>query len=130
MRVALTLNLIDCDGQTNVLQQNTLDFERWIEKIQNDDWLATYGPEWNKMRKLRKIRNETNENLPMLIKYELHSNVVGKTQTKVGRDILFIERNLDFQIPCRRLTIVLPQLRFNNSSDKICLRKNNYHNTR
>jgi type I restriction enzyme M protein len=37
---------------------------------------------------------------------------------KVGRDILFIERNLDFLKPGGRMAIVLPQGRFNNSSDK------------
>lgn len=40
------------------------------------------------------------------------------TQQKVGRDILFIERNLDFLKPGGRMAIVLPQGRFNNSSDK------------
>ena len=38
--------------------------------------------------------------------------------SKVGRDILFIERNLDFLKPGGRMAIVLPQGRFNNSSDK------------
>jgi type I restriction enzyme M protein len=42
----------------------------------------------------------------------------GKWQSKVGRDILFIERNLDFLKPGGRMGIVLPQGRFNNSSDK------------
>ena len=37
---------------------------------------------------------------------------------KVGRDILFIERNLDFLKPGGRMAVVLPQGRFNNSSDK------------
>ena len=41
-----------------------------------------------------------------------------KTQNKVGRDILFIERNLDFLKDGGRMAIVLPQGRFNNSSDK------------
>jgi type I restriction enzyme M protein len=36
----------------------------------------------------------------------------------VGRDVLFIERNLDFLKPGGRMAIVLPQGRFNNSSDK------------
>ena len=42
----------------------------------------------------------------------------GKAQTKVGRDILFIERNLDFIKPGGRMVIVLPQGRFNNTNDK------------
>jgi type I restriction enzyme M protein len=41
-----------------------------------------------------------------------------KKQNKVGRDILFIERNLSFLKPGGRMAVVLPQGRFNNSSDK------------
>lgn len=41
-----------------------------------------------------------------------------KPQNTVGRDILFIERNLNFIKPGGRMAIVLPQGRFNNSSDK------------
>lgn len=41
-----------------------------------------------------------------------------KHQNTVGRDILFIERNLSFIKPGGRMAIVLPQGRFNNSSDK------------
>ncbi|HMY37694.1 MAG TPA: N-6 DNA methylase [Marinagarivorans sp.] len=41
-----------------------------------------------------------------------------KNQNKVGRDILFIERNLQFLKPGGRMAVVLPQGRFNNASDK------------
>jgi type I restriction enzyme M protein len=41
-----------------------------------------------------------------------------KDQNTVGRDILFIERNLNFIKPGGRMAIVLPQGRFNNSSNK------------
>lgn len=41
-----------------------------------------------------------------------------KNQTNVGRDILFIERNLNFLKPGGRMAVVLPQGRFNNASDK------------
>lgn len=41
-----------------------------------------------------------------------------KDQNTVGRDILFVERNLNFIKPGGRMAIVLPQGRFNNSSDK------------
>ncbi|WP_404840697.1 class I SAM-dependent DNA methyltransferase [Aeromonas media] len=41
-----------------------------------------------------------------------------KNQSKVGRDILFIERNLQFLKPGGRMAVVLPQGRFNNASDK------------
>ena len=54
----------------------------------------------------------------ILARYDLGKKPNGKYQTKVGRDILFIERNLDFLKPGGRMAIVLPQGRFNNSSDK------------
>ena len=54
----------------------------------------------------------------ILSHYELAKNDKGKWQKKVGRDILFIERNLNFLKPGGRMAVVLPQGRFNNSSDK------------
>jgi type I restriction enzyme M protein len=42
----------------------------------------------------------------------------GKWQDKQGRDILFIERNLEFLKPGGRMCIVLPQGRYNNSTDE------------
>ena len=54
----------------------------------------------------------------IISRYELGKKSNGKWQNKVGRDILFIERNLNFLAPGGRMAIVLPQGRFNNSSDK------------
>ena len=54
----------------------------------------------------------------ILAKYEFGKNANGKYQNAVGRDILFIERNLDFLKSGGRMAVVLPQGRFNNSSDK------------
>ena len=54
----------------------------------------------------------------ILQRYELAKKENGKFADKLGRDILFIERNLDFLKPGGRMAIVLPQGRFNNSSDK------------
>ena len=135
VRVARTLNLIAGDGQTNVLHLNTLDFDRWDESTGNEEWSDTYSEGWKKLKKLRKERNSNQDfcfdilmaNPPfagdikeshILAKYELGRNKDGKNQSKVGRDILFIERNLNFLKPGGRMAIVLPQGRFNNSSDK------------
>ena len=110
VRVARTLNLIAGDGQTNVLHLNTLDWERWDEKTKDEDWLDVYGQGWTKLKKLRKSKNENRDfgfdilmaNPPfagdikesrIISKYDLGKNSAGKYQTKVGRDILFIERN-------------------------------------
>jgi len=135
VRVGRTLNLIAGDGQTNVLHLNTLDYDRWDEKTKTEDWLDVYGEGWKKLRKLRATKDENRDfqfdvlmaNPPfagdiketrILAKYELGKKPDGKYQTAVGRDILFIERNLSFVKPGGRLALVLPQGRFNNSSDK------------
>ncbi|MBF1152903.1 MAG: N-6 DNA methylase [[Eubacterium] sulci] len=135
VRVARTLNLIAGDGQTNVLHLNTLDYERWENTTKTEDWTDTYNEGWKKLKKIRTTKNSDYSfefdilmaNPPfagdikesrIIAKYELGKNSKGKYQSKVGRDILFIERNLNFLKPGGRMAIVLPQGRFNNSSDK------------
>lgn len=54
----------------------------------------------------------------IISKYELGKKADGKYHNKVGRDILFIERNLNFLKPGVRMAIVLPQGRFNNANEK------------
>lgn len=135
VRVAKMLNLIAGDGKTNVLHLNTLDYERWDEVTKEEQWTDTYNEGWKKLKKLRSIKNSNQffnfdilmANPPfagdikeskMISCYELGKNAKGKMQSKVGRDILFIERNLNFLKPGGRMAVVLPQGRFNNSSDK------------
>lgn len=135
VRVARTLNLIAGDGETNILHLNTLDYERWNETVKNPDWLMTYGNGFKRLEALKKEANSYKDflfdilmaNPPfagdikesrIIHKYELGYNSKNKPKPKVGRDILFIERNLDFIKPGGRLAIVLPQGRFNNTSDK------------
>ena len=136
VRVARTLNLIAGDGETNVLHLNTLDYARWSDRTGGDTkWRDTYGRGFGRLEKLRVEKGENKRfkfdilmaNPPfagdikesrLLHQYELGFKANGKAQTKVGRDILFIERNLDFLKPGGRMAIVLPQGRFNNTSDK------------
>lgn len=136
VRVARTLNLIAGDGETNVLHLNTLDFDRWGDKTEKDlKWINTYGEGFERLTKLRTNKNQNKQfgfdilmaNPPfagdikesrILHQYELGFNAKGKPRSKVGRDILFIERNLDFLKPGGRMAIVLPQGRFNNTLDK------------
>ncbi|MCY3955947.1 MAG: N-6 DNA methylase [Nitrospira sp.] len=137
VRVARTLNLIAGDGETNVLHLNTLDFDRWNDKTEKDKkWINTYGNGFQRLEKLRAEKGQNKKfnfdvlmaNPPfagdikesrILHQYELGFKADGKkAQSKVGRDILFIERNLDFLKPGGRMAIVLPQGRFNNTSDK------------
>ena len=137
VRVARTLNLIAGDGETNVLHLNTLDYERWSDRTEKDSkWINTYGRGFERLKALR-INQDSNKyfnfdvlmaNPPfagdikenrLLHQYEFGFKQDGKrAQNKVGRDILFIERNLDFLKPGGRMAIVLPQGRFNNVSDK------------
>ncbi len=137
VRVARTLNLIAGDGETNVLHLNTLDYDRWGDKTDKDKkWINTYGNGFQRLEKLRAEQGQNKQfnfdvlmaNPPfagdikesrILHQYELGFKADGKkAQSKVGRDILFIERNLDFLKPGGRMAIVLPQGRFNNTSDK------------
>jgi len=136
VRVARTLNLIAGDGQTNVLHLNTLDYELWDEITDQEEWDDVYNAGFKRLKRRRpKGSKDYREfqfdllmaNPPfagdikeprMIARYDLAKKPDGKWQTKVGRDILFIERNLDFLKPGGRMAIVLPQGRFNNSSDK------------
>ena len=140
VRVSRCLNLIAGDGQTNVLHLNTLDYKRWDETTKQPDWNDTYNEGWKKLRKLIAKKDDYRNfkftvlmaNPPfagdikqtdMLSPYELAHKLTkdghpGKLETSVGRDLLFIERNLDFLAPGGRMAVVLPQGRFNNSSDQ------------
>lgn len=136
VRVSRCLNLIAGDGQTNVLHMNTLDWPKWEETTKQDEWQETYGPGWTKLKKQRaKKRGDYRRfnfdvvmaNPPfagdikqtdMLAPYVIAQKDNGKYESSVGRDLLFIERNLDFLKPGGRMAVVLPQGRFNNSSDQ------------
>lgn len=133
VRVARTLNLIAGDGHTNVLHLNTLDYDRWDETAKQEDWLRTYFEGFDRLKDLRRGKGYQEFDFDIVManppfagdvketrilgRYELGKNAKGKMQSKVGRDILFIERNLDFLKPGGRMAIVLPQGRFNNGSD-------------
>ena len=137
VRVSRCLNLIAGDGESNVLHLNTLDWTKWQETAQQDDWSDTYGNGWRRLRRLRARSRQADyrqfnfdilmANPPfagdikqsdMLSPYELAHKSTGKLERSVGRDLLFIERNLDFLRPGGRMAIVLPQGRFNNVTDQ------------
>jgi type I restriction enzyme M protein len=136
VRVSRTLNLIAGDGETNVLHMNSLDYERWNDNyIKNRQWLSTYSKGFERLEKLQNGKGFKEFDFDIVManppfagdikesrlihKYDLGFNEKGKPQNKVGRDILFIERNLNFLKPGGRMAIVLPQGRFNNTSDKV-----------
>lgn len=135
VRVSRTLNMIAGDGKTNVLHLNSLDYSRWEEKLKDDRWSRTYLDGYYRMLDLAKNRKDPKEfNFDMVLanppfagdikdsrlisNFEI-STKNGKQQGKISRDILFIERNLDFLKEGGRMAIVLPQGRFNNTTDEL-----------
>jgi len=138
VRVARTLNLIAGDGQSNVIHLNTLDYGRWDEVVSNRAWRRNYNAVFERLLDIRPEDAADDDyrqfsfdllmaNPPfagdvkegtILARYDLGKSEKGKLQDKVGRDILFIERNLNFLKPGGRMAIVLPQGRFNNATDK------------
>ena len=135
VRVARTLNLIAGDGETNVLELNTLDYRQWSDKTDDKQWREVYRKGFKRLSQMRRTKGQDKTfsfdilmaNPPfsgpikesrLLHQYELAFDAKGKPKSQVGRDILFIERNLDFLKPGGRMAIVLPQGRFNNTDDK------------
>ncbi|MEA5001760.1 MAG: N-6 DNA methylase [Endomicrobiaceae bacterium] len=135
VRVARTLNMIAGDGKTNVLHLNTLDYTRWEEKQKDREWTKTYNDGFQRLLDLAKDPKNPKEfnfdivmaNPPfagdikdsrLISNYEVAFDGKGKKANKISRDVLFIERNLDFLKPGGRMAIVLPQGRFNNTSDE------------
>ncbi len=136
VRVAKTLNLIAGDGKTNVINLNTLDYSRWDEITKQERWQDAYFEGFRRLKKIRPsgandykefefdvlmanppFAGDIKEN-QIITKYELGKNSKGKWQNKIGRDILFIERNLNFLKSGGRMAIILPQGRFNNANDQ------------
>lgn len=135
VRVARCLNLIAGDGQTNVLHLNTLDFGRWHERVTDHEWYSVYQNGWDHLRShLENLGSYRDFNFDILMAnppfagdvkqtdilslFELGKKPNGRFESRVPRDVLFVERNLDFLRPGGRMAIVLPQGRLNNPSDK------------
>ena len=143
VRVGRMLNIIAGDGHTNVIELNSLDYSNWSKSYSSDrKWTAKYNEGFRKLEQLSANPTATKDihkykeftfdilmanppfagdldNKEQLEIYDLGYNAKGKLQNKVGRDILFIERNLKFLKPGGRMAVVLPQGRFNNSGDKL-----------
>lgn len=134
VRIAKALNLIAGDGKTNVYRLNTLDPRNWDVDGQvgmrprlrrfpgdpsRDEWnqknfryfdfdvLMTNPPFAGEIRDSR-----------ILHQYDIAQRDDGRWESSLGRDALFIERNLEFLRPGGRMAIVLPQGRFNNMGDQ------------
>lgn len=133
IKIAKALNLIAGDGKTNVYRANTLDPRSWSDEIKVGlrDRLQRFPDDpqkdrWNREHYRYFDFDVLMTNPPfagdikdsrILQQYDLAKKANGKWQNKVGRDVLFIQRNLEFLKPGGRMAIVLPQGRMNNVSD-------------
>lgn len=143
VRVGRMLNIIAGDGHTNVIELNSLDYPNWKKAYTSvEKWQNKYHEGFSKLSQMSMAPDALKDvekykafkfdvlmanppfagdldNKEQIEIYDLAHNSKGKLQNKVGRDILFIERNLNFLKPGGRMAIVLPQGRFNNSGDKM-----------
>jgi type I restriction enzyme M protein len=133
VKIARAINLIAGDGRTNVYRANTLAPYLWDDTVRVGlrDRLRRFPdhPErdrWNQEHYRYFDLDVLLTNPPfagdiserrILNQYELARRARDKVAAKQGRDILFIERNLEFLRPGGRMAIILPQGRFNNTTD-------------
>jgi type I restriction enzyme M protein len=133
VKIAKALNLIAGDGKSNVCRANSLDPRTWDEEARAKlkprlrRFSDAQKDKWNKETYRFFDFDLVLTNPPfagdiqdtrILNQYELSKNDKGKVQTSVSRDVLFIERNLEFLRPGGRAALVLPQSRFNNLTDE------------
>lgn len=131
VKIAKALNLIAGDGKSNVYELNSLDPPTW-----EDEGKSAFRPLLTRFDNAAEDEQNRREfqhfdfdilitNPPfaggigereILRQYRLAERN-GRTVSKIGRDILFIERNLNFLKYGGRLAIVLPQGRLNNTND-------------
>jgi type I restriction enzyme M protein len=137
VKIARALMLIAGDGKSHIFKLNSLDPREWMfddqdrldarskllkilrpmsdyEKDEdnkknfryfNFDVLLTNPPFAGEIKQKELLKN-----------YEIARNKQGKIPNAVERDILFIERDLNFLKPGGRMAIVLPQGKFNNTN--------------
>ncbi len=132
VKIAKALNLIAGDGKSNIFELNSLNSPKW-----SDQGKAAFRPMLTRFPDdpVKDRDNQENfryfdfdllfTNPPFagninereILKQYYLAEKYGKTVAKIGRDILFIEKCLNFLKPGGRCAIVLPQGRLNNSSD-------------
>jgi len=137
VKIARALMLIAGDGRSHIFKLNSLDPREWMvddperldARAKLSKMLATfddYEKNEDNKRNFRFFNFDlllTNppfageiKQKELLKRYELARNKQGKIPNKVERDILFIERDLNFLKPGGRMAIVLPQGKFNNTN--------------
>lgn len=142
LSVGRMLGIIAGDGDANMINLNTLDYPHWGESYnQPEEWRRKYGEGFRRLAAMSAQPDAPSDDVKyhrfnfdvlmanppfsgdlddrrLLGLYSLGRNDKGRLQKRISRDILFVERNLDFLKPGGRMAIILPQGRFNNASDK------------
>jgi type I restriction enzyme M protein len=135
VKIGKAMMLIAGDGKTNVNYANSLDSEIWSEEVRAKfrPLLRTFKDQEENRRNQEKMSDFNFDivltNPPfageikgvLLNRYDLgfkwdkDFQKTSKHQNKVSRDVLFIERDLNFLKPGGRMAIVLPQGVLNNT---------------
>jgi len=135
VKIGKAMMLIAGDGKTNITFANSLDSENW-----NEEACAKFRPFLRMFKDSEENRRNqekmTDFNFDIVLtnppfageikgvllnrydlgfKHDKNFEKTSKHQNKVSRDILFIERDLNFLKPGGRMAIVLPQGVLNNS---------------
>jgi type I restriction enzyme M protein len=133
VKIAKALNLIAGDGRANVYRANTLAPFLWDDaaRVGLEDRLRKFPGEPERDRLNSEDYRYFDFDVLMtnppfagdiregkiLQQYELARRGKDRVLARQGRDILFIERNLEFLRPGGRMAMVLPQGRLNNVTD-------------
>ena len=138
VKIGKALMLIAGDGKTNVSFANSLDGESWSNEVKAKlqhflSHFEEFEKEKDNKEKLRDfdfdivmtnppfagdVEGSVLSDYDLAFKTTKDGKRTSRLHSKMQRDILFIERNLNFLKPGGRMAVVLPQGRFNNTSDK------------
>ena len=122
VKIAKALMVLAGDGSSNAMHVNSLDMRVWdsTNKDKYDNAIASRYKEgsFNIVMTNPPFAGDVSVSSGYLGYYNLARDKKQKTRSNESRDVLFIERNLRFLADGGRMAIVLPQGRFNNSTDK------------
>lgn len=122
VKIAKALMVIAGDGSTNATHVNSLDMRVWDKdnKAKYDNAIASKYPNdsFHIIMTNPPFAGDIASSSGYLGYYDLARDSKQKTKSSEKRDLLFIERDLKLLKSGGRMAIVLPQGRFNNSSDK------------
>jgi type I restriction enzyme M protein len=122
VKIAKALMIIAGDGASNASHVNSLDLRVWDKdnKAKYDNAIASKYPNggFDIIMTNPPFAGDVASSGGYLGYYDLARDSKQKTKGSEKRDLLFIERDLKLLKNGGRMAIVLPQGRFNNSSDK------------